>query len=126
MQETLHENYKPISLGVRPICNLRFADIDLTGGGDLKRQDFLKRLVDKAMVYGIEVGEEKKKIVTNSANTVSADISMNGHKLEVSSTRDRACTRIASAMAAMAPVTRIWRSNTTSFASKFEQYKSQV
>ena len=35
-----------------------------------------------AMVHGMEVGTEKSKIMTNSTNNISADISMNGKKLE--------------------------------------------
>ena len=37
-----------------------------------------------------------------------------------------ACFRIASVMAAMARLSRIWRNNTISFASKFKLYKSLV
>ena len=37
-----------------------------------------------------------------------------------------ACVGIASAMAAMARLNRIWRCNTISFASKFKLYKSLV
>ena len=40
------------------------------------------RLVDRTTAYGIEVSTEKNKITTNSTNNISADISMNGQKLE--------------------------------------------
>ena len=66
--------------------------------------------------------------------------SMNGQKLEevpsfkylgATLCKDGTCSakvniRIAPAMAAMARLSRIWRCNTVSFASKFKLYKSLV
>ena len=83
---------------------------------------------------------EKSKIMTNSTNNISADISMKSQKLEqvtifkylgATLCRDGTCSaevrkRIASAVAAMARLNRIWRCNTISFASKFKLYKSLV
>ena len=34
------------------------------------------------MAYGLEVSTEKSKIMTNNTNNISADISMNGQRLE--------------------------------------------
>ena len=65
------------------ICNLLFAEnIDLMGGGSGKLQDLTNRLVDRATACGKEVSAEKRKIMTNSTNNLSAYISMNGQKLE--------------------------------------------
>ena len=65
------------------MCNLRFADdIYLMSGSNGELQDLTNRLVDRATAYEIEVTTEKKKIMTNSTNNISADISMNGQKLE--------------------------------------------
>ena len=88
----------------------------------------------------MEVSTKKSKIITNSTNYISADISMNGHKLqEVTSFKylgailykDGTCSaevhiKIASDMAAMARLSRIWLCNTISFASKFKLHKSPV
>ena len=88
----------------------------------------------------MNVSTEKSKIMTNSTNNISADISMNGQKLEevtsfkyleVTLCKDGACSaevrsKIASAMAAMTRLNRIWRCNTISFASKFKPLKSLV
>ena len=82
----------------------------------------------------------KSKIMTNSMNNISTNISMNGMKLqEVTSFeylgttlyKDGTCSaevhiRTASAMTAMARLQRIWRWNTISMASKFKLYKSLV
>ena len=86
----------------------------------------------------MEVSTEKSKVTTNSMNNISADISMNGQKLEdvtsfkymrATLCKDGTCAaevriRIASAMTATARLNRIWRCNTISFASKFKLYKS--
>ena len=71
----------------------------------------------------MEISTEKSKLMTNSTNNVSADISMNGQKLEEVTSfkylgatlcKDGTCSaevriRIASAMVTMARLNRIWR-----------------
>ena len=85
----------------------------------------------------MEVSGENSKIMTNSMNNTSADISMNSQKFkEVTSFNSlgatlckdgtcsaEVCIRIASAMARL---NRIWQCNTINFASKFKFYKSFV
>ena len=89
----------------------------------------------------MEISTEKSKIMTNSTNNISADISMHGKKLEEVTShkyqrvtclcKDSTCSadvriRIASAMAAMARLNRILRCNTISFASKVKLQKPLV
>ena len=88
----------------------------------------------------MEVSTENSKTMTNSMNNISAGTRMNGQKLEevisfkylgATPCKYGTCSagvriRIASAMAAMARLNRIWRCNTISFASKFNLYKSLV
>ena len=63
-QETLHDHYTSISIGSRPICNLKFADdIDLIGGSYGEVQDLTDRFMDKATAHGMEVSTEKSKIM---------------------------------------------------------------
>ena len=82
----------------------------------LRRPLLFTRLVDNSTAYGLEVSIEKRKIMTNSTNDISADISMNGRKLQevisfkylgATLCKDGTCSaevliRIASAMVAMA------------------------
>ena len=83
MQETHHDHHTSISIGERPISNLKFAkDINLVGSSIGELQDLINRLVDRAMAYGMEVSTEKSGVMTSSMNNISADISMNGQKLE--------------------------------------------
>ena len=122
MQETLHDHHTSISISGRSICNILFADdITLMGGSNGELQDLTNRLVDRATAYGMEISTENRKIMTNSTNNISADISMNGPKLEKVTSlkylgaalcKDGSCSadvriRIASAMAAMARLNRI-------------------
>ena len=122
MQEILHDHHTSISIGGGPICSLPFADdVDLMGGSNGELKGFINRLVDRATAYGKEVITEKSTIMTNSTNNISADISINGQKLEEVTSfqylgatlyKDGTCSaevriRIASAMAAMARLNRI-------------------
>ena len=79
VQETFHDHHTSNSTGGRSICNLQFADdIDVMGGSNGELQDLTNRLVDRATAFGIEVSTEMSKIMTNSTNNISADVSMNG------------------------------------------------
>ena len=99
MQKRLHDHHTSISIGGRPICNLRFAgDIDLIDGGYGELQDLTNRLVDRATAYGMKVSTEKSKIMTNNTNNISAGIIMNGQELEemtTFSTWKQPCARMA-------------------------------
>ena len=52
------------------------------GGSNDELQDLTNKLVDRATACGMEVSTGNSKIMTNSSNNISADISMNGQKLE--------------------------------------------
>ena len=53
------------------------------GGNNGERQDLTNRpVINRAKAYGKEVSTEKNKVTTNSTNNISADISMDGQKLE--------------------------------------------
>ena len=54
---------------------------NLLGDSSGELQDLTNRLVDRAMEWKI-ISTEKSNTVTNSTNNISADISMNGQKLE--------------------------------------------
>ena len=83
LKKIMPDHHTSISIGGRPICNPRFADgVDLMSGTNGELQDLANRLVDRATAYRKEVSTEKKKIMTNSMNNISADIRMNGQMLE--------------------------------------------
>ena len=74
MLETLHDFQTSISIGGRPICNLRFADdIDLMAGSE----------AEAAGRYGMGVSPEKSKIMVNShTHQTTTSITLIGQKLE--------------------------------------------
>ena len=83
MHETLHNHDTAISISGRPVCNLRFADdFDLMGGTNKELQDLTNSLVAKAGDCEMEFSTEKSKVMVNSTNNISTNISMNGEQLE--------------------------------------------
>ena len=140
MRETLHEFTPSISIGGRPLCNLRFADdIDLIAGSNQELQDLTDRLTSRATAHGMEVSSEKSKVLVNTTDK-KANIVMNGENLEevdnfkylgATITKDgrsttEVKTRLAMATSSMARLFRIWKSKEISFSSKFKLYKSLV
>ena len=141
MLTTLQDHHTSITINGRPICNLRFADdIDLMGGSNSELQELTDRLVTSASAYGMEVSTEKSKVMVSSTDHITANIAMNGEMLEEVSTfkylgatlsKDGTCTaeiriRIGTATAAMARLSRIWKSNNISFQTKYRLYRSLV
>ena len=82
----------------------------------------------------MDVSTEKSTMMTNCTNSLNADITMNGQKLEEITSfkylgatlgKDGTCStevrvRIASAMAAMARLNRIWHCNTINFNTQVQ------
>ncbi|KAI8497134.1 hypothetical protein Bbelb_250830 [Branchiostoma belcheri] len=143
MQEALYDHHTSISIGGRRICNLRFADdIDLLGGSNAELQSLTDKLNQSAGSFGMEVSTEKSKVMVNSStrDEMYSTIFMNGEELETMDsftylggtlTKDGTSKvevhrRIALATAAMARLTRIWKSKNISFAVKYKLYKSLV
>ena len=83
MQETLSDHNTSISIGGRPLCNLRFADdIDLLAGSSKELQELTDKLADRSGAYGMEISSEKSKILVNTSAASMANIVMNQQKLE--------------------------------------------
>ncbi|KAI8486085.1 hypothetical protein Bbelb_361850 [Branchiostoma belcheri] len=145
MQEALYDHHTSISIGGRRICNLRFADdINLLGGSNAELQSLTDKLNQSAGSFRMEVSTEKSKVMVNSSTSTRDEmystIFMNGEELETvdsftylggTLTKDGTSKvevhrRIALATAAMARLTRIWKSKNISFAVKYKLYKSLV
>jgi len=131
-----------VSIGGRPLCNLRFADdIDLLGSSEEELQRLTERLEKTAAAYGMEISSEKSKILVNSIKPrPSTNIQMNGQTLEevdqfkyLGSTQTKDGTsvkevkiRLAQAHAAMTRLSVLWRNKAISFPTKIKLYKSLV
>ena len=141
MIETLHNFKSTISIGGRIISNLRFADdIDLMGGNNDELQELTNRLSNSAREYGMEISSEKSKVMVNSGDNATAQISMNGQQLgEVMAFKYLGATltkdgrsiaeikiRLAIAIASMVKLNKIWSSKDVSFSTKIKLYKTLV
>uniref|UniRef100_A0A3Q0RSH2 Reverse transcriptase domain-containing protein n=1 Tax=Amphilophus citrinellus TaxID=61819 RepID=A0A3Q0RSH2_AMPCI len=141
MREALEGHHTSISIGGRPLCNLRFADdIDLMGGSNQELQMLTDKMVDRAEAYGMEVSSDKSKVTVNSNDNNSVNIAMYGKQPEEAEgfkyfgstiTKDDRCTaeiksRIAIATSAMSGLSKIWRAKEISFKTKLKLYKSLV
>ena len=101
------------------------------GGSNGEHQDLTDRLDERAKAYEMEVSTEKSKIMTNSMTGQKLGEVISFKYIGATLCRNDTCSaeiriRIASAMAAMARLNRIWQCNTISFASNFKLYKSLV
>ena len=142
MRKPLDDCDTTVSIGGRTATSLRFADdIYLLAGNNAELQKLTNKLASASERYGMEVSSEKSKVMVNSIDTnASADIVMNGQKLEeVDSfrylgaliTKDGSCrkdilARIAQAMAAMSKLDEIWKCNRLSFKTKLRLYRTLV
>jgi len=83
MAEALEGFQGTISIGGRNINNLRFADdIDLLAGSNQELAELTARLDRTAISYGMEINQDKSKILTNNVKSTQPDIYIRQGKLE--------------------------------------------
>ena len=141
MRETLHNLKSTISIGRRIISNLRFSDdIDSMGGNNDELQELTDRLSNSAREYGMQISSKKSKVMVNSGDNTTVQISMNGQQLEevmafkylgATLTKDGRSTaeikiRLAIATASMVKLNKIWSSKDINFATKIKLFKTLV
>ena len=82
LTDALEEHDGKVSIGSRIITNLRFADdIDALAEGEQELEALAENLDKSCTRYKIEIGAEKTKIMTNSANGIHTEIKVKGQKL---------------------------------------------
>ncbi|PIK48870.1 putative melanophilin [Apostichopus japonicus] len=133
MQETLQDHHSSISIGGRPICNLRFADdIDLRWEATLTSSE----TSPTAGKFGMEISRECEDLSEQrEQHECSYHYEQQGFTgsihfiyLEVTLTKNGTSAkeiRITSATAAMTRLNVIWKSN-LNLSTKFRLYKSLV
>ena len=141
MADALEDHDGTVSIGGRPITNLRFADdIDAIAGSERELKDLVEKLDTASNSYGMEISAEKTKIMYNGnsagitgeikvkdqvLNTVDsfkylgAIISDDGSKPEILS-------RIAQATSALARLRPIWENKKIRMKYKIRLLRSLV
>ena len=87
MTNALQDHEGTVSIGGRTITNLRFSDgIDGLIGDEEGEEEELAKLVERldktSVAYGMEIGAERTKLMTNITNGINTEIKINGQKLE--------------------------------------------
>ena len=82
MTDVSEDHEGTVSIGGRAITNLRLAD-DIEGLAGEEELAKLAERLDKAFTaYGMEISAEKTKLMANNTSGLTAEIKVNGQKLE--------------------------------------------
>ena len=125
-----------MSIGGRPLCNLRLADdIDLLRSSEEELQQLTQRLEETVAEYGMEISSDKSKILVNSPKPrPSTNILMNGQTLKyLGSTQTKDGTsarevkiRLVQAHSSMTRLAILWKNKAISFPTKNILHRSLV
>ena len=82
MTDALEDHEDTVSIGGRTITNLRFAD-DISGLAEEEEElaKLVERLDKASTAYGMEISDEKTKLMTNNTSGINTEIKINGQKL---------------------------------------------
>ena len=127
-----------ISIGGRPITNLRFADIDGITGEEDELTELVPNLDTATAKFGMEISAEKTKIMTNNG-TLQRYITIQGQKLETVDhfkyigaiicdevSRREVLSGAAQTMAALARLKIIWKDKNIRIKHKIRSMRALV
>ena len=79
MTDALEDHKGTVSIEGRTITNLRFAD-DIGGlaGKEEELANLVERLDKASVAYGMEISDEKVKLMTNNTSGINTEIKANG------------------------------------------------
>ena len=140
MSDALEEHDGKVSIGVRNITNLRFADdLDALAEEEQELEALVESLDKTCTKYKMVISAEKTKLMTNSANGIQREIKVKGQKLGTvtsfkylgavvsdDGSKPEVLSRIAQATAALTKLKPIWRDNNISLESKVKLMRSLV
>ena len=140
MTDALDGHAGTVSIGGRPLTNLRFADdIDGLAGSEEELRELLGRLEKASKDYGMEIGGEKTKIMTNNINGMTTALHIAGNTLDEvhnfkylgaiiseEGSKPEVLARIAQATAALSSLKKIWRDRNITLRSKIRLLRSLV
>ena len=146
MQDTLNDHDSTISIGDRPISNLRYPDdIDLIAGSSNELQKLTLSLAKSSFIYGMEISHERSKILINDpdlnkCNSNNLTINMYRKKQEQvksfkyqgvmltvnANIKNEIAIRICTATSIMVRLEIICRSREINFKIKFNLFNSLI
>ena len=140
MADALEDHKSTVSIGGRPISNLRFADdIDGLAGSELELANLVERLDETSTAYGMQISVEKTILMTNNTNGISSNIRVNDEKLETvqsfkyfgdivtkEGSMPEIRSRIAQTIASLTKLKIIWDDKNIDLSSKIRLLRSLV
>ena len=82
-ERRLEDHEGTVSIGGRPVTNLRFADdIDGSALEEEELANLVQRFDKVSTAYGMKISAEKTKLMTNNTSGINTGIKVNGQKLE--------------------------------------------
>ena len=83
MTDALEDHEDTVSIGGRTIGNFRIADdIDGIAGEQEELVKLVERIDNASTAYGMEISDEKTKLMTNNTSGINTEIKVNGQKFE--------------------------------------------
>ena len=140
MSNALEDHDVSVSIVGRTITNLCFAyDNDAPAGIEEELFKLVNQL-DKALTtYGMEIGAEKTKLMTNNTKVISSDIRIGGQNLETvqsfkylgsvmtdEGSKQEILFRIAQTVGSLSKLKTIWKDKNIALSSKIKMMRSLV
>ncbi|GFS04927.1 endonuclease-reverse transcriptase [Elysia marginata] len=142
MTDALEDHFGTVSIGGRPITNLRFADdIDGLAGNvyDYELNSLVEKLDKASSNFGMDISAEKTKIMTNSKESSKKEIKANGQILESvtkfkylrsiisdKGSKPEILSRIAQTTTTLTKLKPIWNNKNIAISSKIRLLRSLV
>ena len=140
MEDALEGHEGTVSIGGRTVVNLRFADdIDGHAGKEEELVSLVERLDSTSTACGMQIIEEKTKLMTNNTNGISTDIWISDVKLDCvdsfkylgaivadEGSKPEVLARSAQTTAALAKLKTIWNDKNVVLSSKIRLMRSLV
>ena len=140
MTDALDDHEGTVSIRVRTITNLRFADdIDGFAGGEEELAKLVERLDKASTANGMEISAEKTELMTNNTSGINTEIKVNGQKLETvtsfkylgsvitdEGSKPEIPSRIAQKTTALTRLKSVWNDMSISLSSKIRLMRSLI
>ena len=83
MADALEDDEGTVNIGGRTISNLRFAtNIDCLAGQEQELVNLVNHLEESSTTYDMQISGEKTQLMTNKADGISTNITIDNKKLE--------------------------------------------